>query len=370
MTGQLAGRRIALTLATSTGGVGAHVRSLIHPLTAAGASVSVHGPAATEKLFGFGAAGARFVPVEIATNPRPLHDARAVAALARLTREADLVHAHGLRAGLVAVLAGLRRARPTVVTLHNALLDPPGMRRRVLVLLETLVCLRADIVLGVSGDLVARAMHVGAGDARMAPIAAPPLPAPTRSPAEVRAELGGVDGPLILAVGRLHSQKGYDVLLPAAVRWATRVPPPVVVVAGDGPLEASLLHQIDELGAPVRLLGRRTDVADLLGAADLVVLPSRWEGWPLVAQEALRAGRPLVTTSVGGLPQLVGDGAVLIPAGDVDALDAAVQRLLDDPIAAAALGRAASARGETLPDEHDTAAQTLAVYFELLGAPS
>lgn len=367
MTGQLAGRRIALTLATSTGGVGAHVRSLIAPLTAAGASVSVHGPAATEQLFGFTRAGARFVPVEIAASPRPVRDARAVAWLARLTRRADLVHAHGLRAGLVAVLAGTGRNRPTVVTLHNALLDPPGPRRSVLELLERLVCRRTDVVLGVSGDLVARAMRVGARDARAAPVAAPALPPPARSPAEVRAELG-VTGPLILAVGRLHAQKGYDVLLPAAARWADLLPPPVVVVAGDGPLEAQLRTQIDRLGAPVRLLGRRSDVADLLAAADLVVLPSRWEGWPLVAQEALRAGRPLVATAVGGLPDLVGDGGVLVRAGDVEALDEAVRKLLGDPDAARALGRAATARGAALPTEADTAGQIVALYAELLGA--
>lgn len=369
MTGQLAGRRIALTLATSTGGVGAHVRSLIGPLRAAGAHVSVHAPMATEALFGFAPAGARFVPVEIATNPRPAHDARAVARLASLTRHSDVVHAHGLRAGLVAVLAGVVRTRPTVVTLHNALLDPPGLRRRVLVSLERLVCRRADIVLAVSGDLVARAMRVGARDARMAPVAAPPLPPPSRSSAAVRAELGAAGRPLILAVGRLHEQKGYDVLLPAAARWAERSPAPVVAVAGNGPLEAQLRAQIEQLGAPVLLLGRRTDVADLLDAADLVVLPSRWEGWPLVAQEALRAGRPLVTTAVGGLPQLVGDGAVLIRPGDVDALDAAVCRLLDDPAAAEALGRAAAARGQRLPTEQDTAEQVVAVYAELLGQP-
>ena len=367
MTGQLAGRRIALTLATSTGGVGAHIRSLIGPLTAAGAQVSVHGPAATEELFGFTAAGARYARLEIATSPRPTHDARAVARLARLTRDADVVHAHGLRAGLVAVLAGIGRARPTVVTLHNALLDPPGLRRRVLVLLERLVCSRADIVLAVSGDLMSRAMQVGARDARMAPVAAPPLPPPARSAAEVRAELGAVDRPLILAVGRLHEQKGYDILLPAALRWARRTPAPLVAVAGNGPLEDQLRTENEALGRPVRLLGRRSDIADLLAAADLVVLPSRWEGWPLVAQEALRAGRPLVTTSVGGLPQLVGDGAVLVRPGDVDALDDAVCRLLDDPAAAAALGRAGAVRATSLPDEHDTAAQVVAVYAELLG---
>lgn len=368
MTGQLAGRRIALTLATSTGGVGAHVRSLIEPLTAAGADLSVFGPAATEELFRFSTVGARFAPVEIAASPRPARDARAAARLYRLTRHCDLVHAHGLRAGLVAVLAGTGRSRPTVLTLHNALLDPPGPRRRILEPLERLVCRRADLVLAVSGDLLARALRAGASDVRPAPVAAPPLGESSRSAADVRAEVGAVDRPLILALGRLHEQKGYDVLVPAAARWASREPVPLVAVAGSGPLEAQLRTQIAELRAPVRLLGRRADVADLLNAADIVVLPSRWEGWPLVAQEALRAGRPLVTTAVGGLPDLVGDGAVLVRPDDVDALDAAVRRLLDDPAAAEALGRAATARAQHLPTEQDTAGQVVAVYAELLGA--
>ena len=366
---ELAGRRIALVLATSTGGVGAHVRSLITPLVASGADVHVLGPAATETLFGFTGAGARFTAVEIATGPDPVKDGRAALRLRRATSHADLVHAHGLRAGLVAVTAGLRRHVPTVVTLHNALLEPPGPRRRVLDAIEDRICRRADLVLGVSPDLVARAMQAGARDARMAPAAAPPLPAPARPAAAVREELGAVGRPLILAVARLHEQKGFDVLLPAAARWAELDPMPLVVVAGEGPLEQSLRTQIAELGAPVRLLGRRSDVADLLGAADLVVLPSRWEGWPLAAQEAIRAGVPLVAAAVGGLPELVGQGGVLVRPGDVDALDAAVRRLLRDPEARQAVTAAAGRRAETLPTEQDTVDQIASVYVELLGPP-
>lgn len=365
----LAGRRIALVLATSTGGVGGHVRSLIAPLLARGADVHVLGPAATEELFGFTGAGARFSAVEIATGPDPIKDGPAALRLRRATRDVDLVHAHGLRAGLVAVSAALRRRSPLVVTLHNALLEPPGLRRRLLDAIEDRICRRADVVLGVSPDLVARAMQAGARDARMAPAAAPPLPAPARSAQQVREELGAVGRPLILALARLHEQKGFDVLLPAAARWAALDPVPLVAVAGDGPLEAALRAQIAELGAPVRLLGRRSDVADLLGAADLVVLPSRWEGWPLAAQEAIRAGVPLVASAVGGLPELVADGGVLVRPGDVDALDTAVRRLLEDPVAARAVAAAARRRAETLPSEQDTVAQVAAVYLELLGPP-
>ena len=94
------------------------------------------------------------------------------------------------------------------------------------------------------------------------------------------------------------------------------------------------------------LLGHRTDVADLLAGADLAVVTSDWEARQLFAQEALRAGVPLVATAVGGLPELVGDAAALVPPGDVDALDAAVRALLDDPAARAELGRRAPAGGD------------------------
>ncbi|HEX5495056.1 MAG TPA: glycosyltransferase, partial [Mycobacteriales bacterium] len=169
------------------------------------------------------------------------------------------------------------------------------------------------------------------------------------------------------AVGRLHPQKGYEVLVAAAARCARRDPVPLVVVAGNGPLESRIRAQADRVGAPVRLLGRRDDVAELMSAADVVVLPSRWEARSLVAQEALHAGRPLVATAVGGLPGLLGDGAALVPPGDVDAFDRAVRELLDDPGRAGELAARGRARARTWPTEEDTAAQARAVYAELLG---
>ena len=102
-----------------------------------------------------------------------------------------------------------------------------------------------------------------------------------------------------------------------------------MVIAGSGPEYVPLAGRILTTGAPVTLLGHRTDVADLLGAADLAVVTSDWEARQLFAQEALRAGVALVATAVGGLPGLVGDAADLVAPNDLDAFDAAVRRLLD-----------------------------------------
>ncbi|MDG4801476.1 glycosyltransferase family 4 protein [Micromonospora sp. WMMD980] len=355
---------VALVLASSTGGVGQHIRSVADGLTEAGASVLVCGPAAAQEQFDFTGAGARFTPVEIPANPTPA-DARAVTALRRALAETpvDVVHAHGLRAGLVATLA--RPSVPLVVTWHNAVLAG-GLRGAASRLVERVVARSVRVALGASADLVERAAALGAGDARLAPVAAPTLPAPRRRRAAVRAEFGVTgDRPLILSVGRLHPQKRYDVLIDAAARWRIRTPAPVVVIAGSGPAYLPLAARISTARAPVTLLGHRTDVADLLAGADLAVVTSDWEARQLFAQEALRAGVPLVATAVGGLPELVGEGAVLVPPGDVDAVDAAVRELLDDGPRRAELGRRGAARAASWPTEADTVAALADLYAEL-----
>ncbi|MEU1607546.1 glycosyltransferase family 4 protein [Micromonospora matsumotoense] len=360
---------VVLLLASSTGGVGQHVRSVARGLVEAGQPVLVCGPAATGEQFDFAATGARFTPVEISANPTPA-DARAVTALRRALAGADVrvVHAHGLRAGLVAALA--RPAAPLVVTWHNAVLAG-GLRGRFSRLAERVVARSARVALGASADLVDRAAELGAADARLAPVAAPALPAPRRRRAAVRAEFGVAAGqPLVLSVGRLHSQKRYDVLVDAAARWRTRTPPPVVVIAGSGPAYLPLAARISATRAPVTLLGHRTDVADLLAGADLAVVTSDWEARQLFAQEALRAGVPLVATAVGGLPELVGDGALLVPAGDVDAVDTAVRSLLDDPGLRADLAARGVTRAAGWPTEADTVAALRTLYTELDADPA
>lgn len=358
------GGTVALLLASSTGGVGQHVRSLTTGLVSAGIAVLVCGPAATEEQFNFTGAGARFRAVEIPASPTPA-DLRAVTAFRRAlaAEPVAVVHAHGLRAGLVAVVA--RPAAPLVVTWHNAVLSG-GLRGSVSRLVERVVARGAQVTLGASADLVARATALGAPDARSAPVAAPPLPEPHRRREAVRAEFGvGNDQPLILSVGRLHPQKRYDLLVDAAARWRTRDPVPAVVIAGSGPAYLQLAARISAARAPVTLLGHRTDVADLLAGADLAVVTSDWEARQLFAQEAMRVGVPLVATAVGGVPELVEDAAILVPPGDVDAVDTAVGGLLDDPAHRAELGRRARAQADTWPTEAETCAQLVALYAEL-----
>lgn len=357
------GMDVRLVLGTSAGGVGSHVRALVRGLAAAGDRVTVLGPESTERRFAFSLEGATFVPVEIGPAPRPIEDARTVRRLRQLLPGADIVHSHGLRASMLAGLA-LRESAPLVTTWHNAVLEG-GPKRALVAQMERYVARHATVTLGASADLVERARGLGAKDARLFLVAAPTSPSAMRAREEIRAELGAGQGPLIVAVGRLAPQKAYPVLLEAARLWRDRLDRPLTVIAGDGPLRGQLQRRVAADGLAVRLLGHRDDVADLLSAADVAVMTSTWEARALVAQEALRAGIPLVATAVGGVPDLVGDAALLVPAGDPGALASAVTRLLDTPALRTELSGAGRLRAAGFATEADTVAAARRVYADL-----
>ncbi|MEO7070225.1 MAG: glycosyltransferase, partial [Nostocoides sp.] len=152
--------RILLVLGMSAGGVGTHVRGLAAGLAADGHDVVVAGPAQALATFDLAGTGAQRRDVPIAERPDPRRDTAAVATLRRLARDAEVVHAHGLRAGALSVLAATRSPVPVVVTLHNA--APTGRATRLVYAgLERVVARRATVVLGVSRDLVGRMTTLG-----------------------------------------------------------------------------------------------------------------------------------------------------------------------------------------------------------------
>lgn len=361
--------RVAIIAGLASGGTARHVAVLAEGSREAGLAVSVLAPAATLRQLHSGAAA---VPLTIGERPRPLRDARAVARLRSWLAawRPDVVHAHGVRAGVFAALAiRLNRspARPAlIVTVHNA--PPEGLAASgVHAVLARSCARRADLVLCASADLAARLRAYGAAVVEQVDVAAPAGAAPTAAEvAAARREIAEAGRPVVLAVGRLARQKGLDVLVAAAGRWRHRDPRPVTVIVGDGPLAGPLRAQAAQADSDIRLLGARDDVPALLAAADVVVVPSRWEARALIVQEAMQAGRPIVAARVGGIPALTGeDGAVLVSPGDPAELAAAVTAVLDDPAKAARLGMAAQARAATFPSPDDALAGMLSRYARL-----
>ncbi|TQK43625.1 glycosyltransferase involved in cell wall biosynthesis [Streptomyces sp. SLBN-118] len=352
--------RTVQVLGGGSAGSSAHARSLAAGLVARGVRVTVCAPAELEHLYDFPGAGAHFAAVPRRSDPA------AIGALRAFCAKADVVHAHGLHAALRAALALSGQRVPLIVTWHTRSHDE-GARGQVVRLMERRAARAAAVVLGTCSELVDRARRRGARDARLARVAVPaPRACPGRAENKSRAELGAVDRPLLMAVGSLVPHRGYGTLLDAARLWRGLDPVPLVVIAGEGPERGALQRRIDTEDLPVRLAGRRDDIGDLLAAADLALLPSRWEARSLLAQEALRLGVPLVATAVGGTPELVGDAAELVPYGNAAALADAVTRLLGDAGRRGELTAAGRVQAGTWPTEDETIAQVLSVYDEVV----
>ncbi|MCW2779049.1 MAG: glycosyltransferase [Frankiales bacterium] len=223
---------------------------------------------------------------------------------------------------------------------------------------------RVDAAVAV-GEASARRVEdfyaLGRGSVRSIPNYVPDPGVPARTPH---------DGPLrLVSVGRLDRVKAHDVLLDALVD----VPDVTLTVVGEGGCRPALEKQVADLGLADRVLlpGWSEDVAGELARADVLVLPSRTEGWPLTVVEGMLAGLPVVATPVGSVPEAVQDGVtgLLVPKDDPNALAAALRRLRDDGRLRERLGAAGRARAAATMTADRMAEQWLALWEELRAAP-
>jgi glycosyltransferase involved in cell wall biosynthesis len=174
---------------------------------------------------------------------------------------------------------------------------------------------------------------------------------------------------VLVHVGRFAFQKNHALLVEAFAQ--TRADTPLyLLLVGGGELENAVRERVARLnlGARVRFLGIRTDVANILNASDIFVLSSRWEGNPLSVMEAMAAGLPIVSTAVGGVPELVRDGetGLLVPSEDAGALGRALQALVNDATRRQAMGAAARQRAVAHFDIRHTVRQYESLYERLL----
>jgi glycosyltransferase involved in cell wall biosynthesis len=259
------------------------------------------------------------------------------------TRDVGVIHAHEFGANAYGTLVGRLARVPVVATVHGrSYYADCGRRRlayRVVSRAATMVAVSADIkrfIVERTGVSAARVhiVHNGIDVPR-------PVPAAERE--RLRTALGIRPGaPLVTVVGSLYDVKGHRYLLEAAPAVLAACPDTVFLIVGRGEREAALREQAQRLGleAAVRFLGFREDVPALLAISDLFVLPSLSEGLSIAVLEAMAAGKPVVTTRVGGNPELVLDGqtGLLVESADARGLAAAMTRILTDPREARRLG--------------------------------
>ena len=374
--------RVLELSAQAAGGVRAHIRQVSQLLAKDGHQVLLAGPS-NVILPAPGAVGGaclRTYQIDIGARPSGA-DLKALRQLKQLAATVEVIHAHGLRAGALAVLAAKRlpaAKRPrVVVTLHNL---PVGSAPTRLVgqALHLVVVKGADYVLTVSPDLLEKAKQLGLKAGEIAVV-----PAPARGCADCgcmdraaqseisQASAQSLDAgsgvgtgsgvgassaagcgatPCVLTIARLAPQKGLDLLLEAATLIKQRGIDFTWLVAGDGPLKAQLNQQIATADLPVKLLGRREDIGALLSQADVVVQTSYWEGQPLTLREAMQAGRAIVATDVGGSAYtLAGCGQLVEP--QAGPLADAVVAIISDPKRRETLEAASRAAVAKIPGE-------------------
>jgi glycosyltransferase involved in cell wall biosynthesis len=286
-------------------------------------------------------------------------------------RKVDVVHSHEFTMAVYGAAAAKWLRRPHVATMHGNQTTTTQWRRRValrtafrwssaVVTVSRDTKRFLDAQLGLSDD-VAQVVPNG-------------VPTATGDRARVRGELRvGSDELLVVATGSLVERKGHALLVRALAAQPAGGAPWRLAIAGNGVERSRLEELVRELAVAdrVHLLGHRSDVGDILAAADIFAMPSLWEGLPLALLEAMSAGKPIVASATSGIPEAITpevDGLLTRP-GDLEGLTAALHRLRIDSALRERLAERAAARARA---EFSIEAMTTAyeeIYFGILGHP-
>lgn len=283
-----------------------------------------------------------------------------------------LVHSHEFAMAVYGAWASSRAGIPHVITMHGGRYYAGRLRRRLALRAAIAGSGRTVAVSTSFAEQLSRDLGVRSG--RIATIPNGVRHEPT-APAALRQELRlGRGDRLLVSVGNLYPVKGHRHLIDALALLAPEHPTVHVAIAGRGELEAALSTRARDLGIGdrVHLLGLRPDVAAILAAADLFVLPSLSEALPLALLEAMFAGLPIVASDVGEIPVVLdrGQAGVLVEPGSARVLAAAIDGLLRDSARAAAMGDAAARRAAAEYDVSQMVRRYVDVYQELLGRPA
>jgi glycosyltransferase involved in cell wall biosynthesis len=284
---------------------------------------------------------------------RPLDPACVYDIVSAVRRErVHTLHSHEFTMAVYGALAARMMRRRHIITMHGGTYFERRLQRRKALRWAIRRSSRTVAVSGATGLHLEQSLQLPPGLVR---VVYNGVPAPAGEGTRVKRELGLEYHPgelLILAVGNLYPVKGHAVLARALAQLHAEAPQVAwrVALAGRGEEEGRIRAIAEEGGYADRLhvLGYREDVGNLLAAADLFVMPSLSEGLPLALLEAMLARKPIVATSVGGVPEAIRTGAsgILVPPADSSALAAALLRLLGDATLRDLLGRGAGLEAE------------------------
>lgn len=311
------------------------------------------------------------IPPHWLTKRRTL-DWSLLANLARLIRNLrpDVVHCHLGTMNLYGCLAARYSGRPAIAHVHGLPHDLDRPRRR---WVQRQAWRAADRVVVVSGYLcrVLRAMGAPARKLMTIPNGVRlDQFEPKRERSHLKRALGMPEtAPVIAVVSRLEVEKGVDLALDCLEHVRRRLPSASLLIAGDGSQLSALQAKarISGVNGSIRFLGHIDDIAPVLGAADVVLVPARSEGFSLAAVEAMAACRPVIAWDQHGPQEIVVDGETgrLVSAFDVPAMAEAVVDVLSDAAAARAMGRAGHARAARCYDADTMFAQFEGLYASL-----
>lgn len=293
-------------------------------------------------------------------------EARALRGIVRTTGP-DVVHLHSAKAGLAGRLA-IRGRVPTVFQPHAwSFHAADGPLQGASTRWERMALRWTDLLIAVSRGELDEGLRLGIR-ARRSEVISNGVDTTYFTPADrlqARERLGQSPGPMAVVLGRLARQKGQDLAIDAWAQVRALVPGARLAIVGDGPERPELARA---LPPGVSLHGAVADPRDWYAAADVVLLPSRWEGMALVPLEAMASGRAVVGFDVAGVAESIGDAGTTVPSRDIEALADAVAERLGDPALAEQEGKRGRARAEEFFDRSETLARTSEATASLIGA--
>lgn len=374
--------RILQLVTTTIGGAGEHVLLLSKGLDKSQFEVTVAFSPGMPLDQAFYDAGLRVIPIPMRRSGGMVTSLKGFASLLALIRRErfDIVHTHTSVAGALGRVGAKLVGGPIVIHMVHAYAAHdyvPSLKRWIFLQIERFLDTITDYYVagseairtkGIERRIMSpnriRCIYYALDLVRFDAYA-------STDERKLREELGILgDDAIIGVIGRLEQQKGIECFLDAAARITHKRAAVRFLIVGDGPLRAFLEHKTRSLGLgkKVHFLGWRKDIPRVMKALDVLVVPSLWEAFGIVNLEAMAARKPVVATSVEGIPEVVENGVtgLLVPPCDARAISEAVSKILDDPELQRRMGESGRHRVETMFTAEAMVKEHQELYWQLL----